>query len=117
MTEAERKKILNDAKNFFKTKIAQNHIANTKKLTSLKNFNINPFIHKYLAQFAFGNSLPESMAKVLIIQEYLAHRYPPHLALNFSFSAMRFFPHMLPVRQVSILNLLILLTGEENIAK
>lgn len=71
MTEAERKKILNDAKNFFKTKIAQNHIANTKKLTSLKNFNINPFIHKYLAQFAFGNSLPESMAKVLIYPRIL----------------------------------------------
>ena len=63
MTEEERQRILADAKSFFRTRIADNHIMNTEKLTSLKMFNINPFTHKYLAQFAFGDSTPESMAK------------------------------------------------------
>lgn len=71
MTESERQRILADAKLFFRERIAENHIANTKKLTSLKKFNINPFLHKYLAQFAFGNSSPESMAKALVYPRVL----------------------------------------------
>lgn len=71
MTEVERQRILTDAKLFFREKIAENHIANTQKLTSLNKFNINPFLHKYLAQFAFGNSSPESMAKALVYPRVL----------------------------------------------
>ena len=63
MTEAERQIILSRAKNFFRTRIAENHKENTEKLSSLSKFNVNPFTHKYLAQFAFGDSSPESMAK------------------------------------------------------
>ena len=71
MTEAERQAILSSAKTFFRTRIAENHKANTEKLTSLSKFNINPFTHKYLAQFAFGDSSPESMAKALIYPRVL----------------------------------------------
>ena len=71
MTEAERQQILSKAKQFFKTRIAENHIANTSKLSSLDKFNINPFTHKYLAQFAFGDSSPESMAKALLYPRVL----------------------------------------------
>lgn len=71
MTEDERQKILNNAKLFFRKRIAENHEANTKKLTSLGKFNINPFTHKYLAQFAFGDSSPESMAKALLYPRVL----------------------------------------------
>lgn len=71
MTEAERQQILTSAKAFFRTRIAENHIANTAKLTSLRKFNINPFTHKYLAQFAFGDSTPESMAKALLYPRIL----------------------------------------------
>lgn len=71
MTEEERQRILADAKSFFRTRIADNHIMNTEKLTSLKMFNINPFTHKYLAQFAFGDSTPESMAKALLYPRIL----------------------------------------------
>lgn len=71
MTEAERQQILSKAKQFFKTRIAENHIANTRKLSSLDKFNINPFTHKYLAQFAFGDSSPESMAKALLYPRVL----------------------------------------------
>ena len=71
MTEAERQQILSKAKQFFKTRIAENHIASTRKLSSLDKFNINPFTHKYLAQFAFGDSSPESMAKALLYPRVL----------------------------------------------
>lgn len=64
MTEAERQAILSSAKTFFRTRIAENHKANTEKLTSLSKFNINPFTHKYLAQFAFGDSSPESIGDI-----------------------------------------------------
>ena len=71
MTEVERQAILSSAKNFFRARIAENHKANTEKLSSLDKFNINPFTHKYLAQFAFGDSSPESMAKALIYPRVL----------------------------------------------
>lgn len=71
MTGNERQEILSKAKQFFKTRIAKNHISNTKKLSTLDKFNINPFIHKYLAQFAFGDSSPESMAKAILYPRIL----------------------------------------------
>ena len=44
---------------------------NTKKLKDINQFNINPFTHNYLAQFIFGNSEPESLAKVLLYPRIL----------------------------------------------
>ena len=71
MTEQERQEILTKAKNFFRTRIAENHKRNTERLSNINQFNINPFTHKYLAQFAFGNSSPESMAKALVYPRIL----------------------------------------------
>ena len=71
MTEAERQRILSDAKTFFRTRIADKHKKKTEKLADIHKFNINPFLHKYLAQFAFGNSSPESMAKALVYPRVL----------------------------------------------
>lgn len=71
MTEQERQFILEKSKEFFKNEIIENHIKNTSKLGNINKFNINPFIHNYLAQFAFGNSDPESLAKVLIYPRVL----------------------------------------------
>lgn len=71
MTEAERQVILERSKSFFRERVAVNHKANTEKLTSLAKFNINPFTHKYLANFAFGDSSPESMAKALVYPRVL----------------------------------------------
>ena len=85
MTEAERQQILSKAKQFFKTRIAENHIANTRKLSSLDKFNINPFTHKYLAPS--------------YIREFLEHQYPQHLVHNFSIFVMKFFHHMLRQHQ------------------
>ena len=71
MTQDERQSILSNAKDFFRTRIAENHKCNTEKLISIDKFNINPFTHKYLAQFAFGNSSPESMAKAILYPRIL----------------------------------------------
>lgn len=71
MDEKERLEILEKSKQFFKTEIVESHIKNTEKLSKVKNFKINPFMHKYLSQYAFGNSEPESLAKVLIYPRVL----------------------------------------------
>lgn len=71
MTEQERQLILERSKKFFKDEIVESHIKNTTKLGKINNFNINPFIHRYLAQFAFGNADPESLAKALIYPRVL----------------------------------------------
>lgn len=71
MNDAERKAILKNAKEFFRTNIAEKHRENTKKLTSLSKFNVNPFTYKYLAQFAFGDSTSENVAKALVYPRIL----------------------------------------------
>lgn len=71
MTEEEKSRIIRQSKEFFRTRIAVNHIRNTRKLSTANQLNINPFTHKYLAQFAFGDSSPESMAKALLYPRVL----------------------------------------------
>ena len=71
INEEQRQHILNAAKQWFKETIAQNHIKNTKKLVNPKEFNINPFLAVYLANFLTGNSSPESIAKALLFPRVL----------------------------------------------
>ncbi len=67
----EKEEILEKAKDWFRDTIAQNHIKNTEKLVDPKQFNINPFLAVYLANFLTGNSSPESIAKVLLLPRVL----------------------------------------------
>lgn len=71
MLEEERLKILEQAKKFFKEKIADQHVKRTLKLTNLTEFNANPFLLSYLAYFLTGNGDPQSMAKALIYPRVL----------------------------------------------
>lgn len=71
MDESEKQEILNKAGIFFRDRIARNHLQNTKKLTHLSEFRINPFTWHYLAKFAFGDTSPESLAKALIYPRVL----------------------------------------------
>ena len=71
MDNTEKQEILAKAKMFFKKRIIDKHIVNTKKCEDLSKFNVNPFLHKYLAQYAFGDSSPQSMAKALIYPRIL----------------------------------------------
>lgn len=63
--------IIDKAKDFFRKEIAPSHIANTEKLTKLKEFTLNPFLAKYKASFLTGNDDPESIAKALIYPRVL----------------------------------------------
>ena len=67
----QKQKILNTAKEWFRDRIAKNHIKNTEKLTDPKQFHINPFLTVYLANFLTGNSNPESIAKALLFPRVL----------------------------------------------
>jgi hypothetical protein len=63
--------ILEKAKEWFRSTIAVNHISNTKKLKRSSEFNINPFLAVYLANFLTGNSSALSIAKALIYPRVL----------------------------------------------
>lgn len=63
--------IIEKAKEFFREEIAPSHIANTERLTRLKEFNLNPFLDKYKASFLTGNDDPKSIARALIYPRVL----------------------------------------------
>ena len=63
--------ILKNAKLFFKESIIESHISNTKKLKKLKEFNVNPFLAIYLANYLEGTVNSKSIAKALIYPRVL----------------------------------------------
>lgn len=69
--ETTKEEIIENAKEFFRERIAKSHMANTEKLTSLKKFNVNPFLNKYLANFLTGNDDSRSVAKALVYPRVL----------------------------------------------
>ena len=71
MDNEQRKMILEKARSFFKTSIADSHAVNTRKLEKLSAFNVNPFTVHYLASFAFGDDSPKSLAKALVYPRVL----------------------------------------------
>lgn len=71
MTPEEKKLILQKARQFFKNKIVKNHKKQTEKAKHLKEFNPNPFLQKYLANFAFGNCDSKCIAKALVYPRVL----------------------------------------------
>ena len=66
MNKKERREILQKAKEFFRTRIADRHRKNTEKLVNIKELNVNPFLHSYLANYVFGEATPETLAKALV---------------------------------------------------
>lgn len=66
MDTEKKAEILKKSKEWFKKSIMDQHQSNTQKLTSIKEFNVNPFLASYLAYFLEGNAKPESIAKALI---------------------------------------------------
>lgn len=63
--------LLLKTKTWFREVIALNHIENTKKLANINEFNVNPFLAIYLANFLTGNSDPISIAKALVYPRVL----------------------------------------------
>jgi len=71
MSEDELEGIIVKAKDFFKDVIVPSHLKNTLKLVRVKEFNLNPFLDKYKANFLTGNDDPKSIAKALIYPRVL----------------------------------------------
>lgn len=71
LSEEELDIIIEKAKDFFRDEIVPSHVANTKKLTNLKEFNLNPFLDKYKASFLTGNDDPKSIARALVYARVL----------------------------------------------
>ena len=83
MTSDEKKLILQNARSFFRNKIAKNHVKNLKKLSSLSAFDYNPFLLDYLANFYSGNGSAESMARVLVYARTLGTSINTSFGQNF----------------------------------
>ncbi|MEG1107111.1 MAG: PmeII family type II restriction endonuclease [Eubacterium sp.] len=63
--------IIKKAGEFFREEIAESHKKNTEKLVDLRNFNLNPFLDKYKANFLTGDDSPLSIAKALVYPRVL----------------------------------------------
>lgn len=87
-----REEILENAKIWFRETIAVNHIKNTQKLVSVDEFNVNPFLATYLANFLTGNSNPTSIAKALIYPRVLG----TSITTSFGTNVQRFTSDVLP---------------------
>lgn len=66
MTKKEKNDILLKFTLWFKDSLIESHKKNTEKLRDINEFNINPFLLYYLANYLEGNSSPESLAKALL---------------------------------------------------
>lgn len=72
MTDQERVRILEKAQEFFRNEIVEPHISNAcKRASKLSNYNINPFLFKYLANFLTGNDRADSIARALVLPRVL----------------------------------------------
>ena len=72
MDNNQRKQIIENAKTFFRNEIVQNHIDGAcKRASKLSEYNVNPFLFKYLANFLTGNDDSESIARSLVLPRIL----------------------------------------------
>jgi len=84
MKEKDQILLLKKAKTFFRNEIVEAHIMTAcKKASKLSNYNVNPFLYKYLANFLKGNDNPRSIAEALVLPRVLGS------SINTSFG-MRF---------------------------
>lgn len=67
-----RAQILENAKDFFRNQIVESHINGAcERAGRLSEYNVNPFLFKYLANFLTGNDDPKSIARALVLPRIL----------------------------------------------
>jgi len=71
MEQAQKEEILGKFKTWFREGLIESHKKNTLKLTNIKEFQINPLLLHYLANYLEGNSEPRSLAKALVYPRVL----------------------------------------------
>lgn len=85
ISEAEKQQILLKAKQFFRDKVATNHIKNTEKCEDPSEFNINPFLSAYLAKFLCGDTSSESIARALVYPRVLGTSITTSFGMNLQY--------------------------------
>jgi hypothetical protein len=72
MDSKQRAQIIENAKTFFRNEIVQSHIEGAcERASKLSEYNVNPFLFKYLANFLTGNDDSESIARALVLPRIL----------------------------------------------
>ncbi|MBI3793322.1 MAG: restriction endonuclease [Nitrospinae bacterium] len=71
LKESEKIELMSKFKEWFRTNLSESHKRNTEKLVDPEEFQINPFLLYYLANYLEGNSNPETLAKVLVYPRVL----------------------------------------------
>ena len=71
MTTEEKLETLSRAKSFFRDRICSNHKKKVIKAKKLSEYNINPFLVKYISNFYSGDSTPESIARAIFLPRVL----------------------------------------------
>jgi hypothetical protein len=72
MDNRQREIILENAKTFFRNEIVQSHIEGAcERASKLSEYNVNPFLFKYLANFLTGNDDSVSIARALVLPRIL----------------------------------------------
>jgi hypothetical protein len=69
--ETEKSELMRKFKEWFRTNLSEAHKRNTEKLVDPEEFQINPFLLYYLANYLEGNSDPKTLAKVLVYPRVL----------------------------------------------
>ncbi len=72
MEESQRKLLLTKAKTFFRDEIVESHITSAcERASKLADYNVNPFLYKYLANFLKGDDSARSIAEALVLPRIL----------------------------------------------
>lgn len=71
MNQTEKIRLLKSFKEWFRDSLIESHRKNTEKLKDINEFNINPFLLYYLANYLEGNSNPYSLARALVYPRVL----------------------------------------------
>jgi hypothetical protein len=91
MTNEERVLILNRAKEFFRDELVASHVNRACTAAGhLANYNVNPFLFKYLANFLRGNDNPRSIAEALIYPRILGSS----ITTSFGMQTQRLISHL-----------------------
>ncbi|MFV0571669.1 MAG: PmeII family type II restriction endonuclease [Xanthomarina gelatinilytica] len=116
MEDKQRLLLLKKAKSFFRDVIVQVHITVAcTKASNLKNYNVNPFLFKYLANFLKGNDSARSIAEALVLPRVLGSSINTSFGMRIQKLISELFEGLVLLLQELTLNLLTPLMEEKNI--
>ncbi len=90
-----KEELLDRACEIFEVRIFRNLIDRSlDKASRIDEYNVNPFIIKYLANFGFGSASPENIAKALILPRILGSSISTSFGANVQNMIIEIFPNV-----------------------